>query len=170
MNIRKIWNNRKERGFTLVELLVVISIIGVLATLVLLQLGTARARSRDTKRIADVSQIRTAAEEYFEDNSGSYPNAISDANLGKYLSGGKVPKDPLTGVAYSYAYHTGSSGKVDGYHIWAQLEQTAVALGSDADIDSSGTGWTGGSDLSDDETTTCKTDVTKCLYDQGTTP
>lgn len=163
-------NRKIQKGFTLIELLVVISIIGVLATLVLLQLGTARARARDTKRIADINQVRTAVEEYFEDNAGSYPNAISDANLGKYLSGNKVPMDPLTGVAYNYAYHTGSSGKIDGYHIWSQLEQQAAALGSDADINSSGSGWTGGKDLSGDDVAACKTDVTKCLYDQGVTP
>jgi prepilin-type N-terminal cleavage/methylation domain-containing protein len=169
MNVFTTMRQRRQKGFTLVELLVVISIIGVLATLVLLQLGTARARARDTKRIADVNQVRTAVELYYEDNSGAYPSAISDANLGKYLSGSRVPKDPLTAVAYSYSYHTGSSGKIDGYHIWTQLEQSAAALASDADINSSGSGWTGGQDLSADETTTCKTDVTKCLYDQGVT-
>ena len=46
----------------MVELLVVIAIIGVLATLLLLQLGVARQRARDAKRIADINQVRTAVE------------------------------------------------------------------------------------------------------------
>jgi len=152
-----------ERGFTLVELLVVIAIIGVLATLVLLQLGTARAKARDVKRISDINQIRSAVEQYFEDEGGNYPIAISDALLGKYIL--KVPKDPLTGVVYEYSYDTVNS-KLSRFRIAAYLEGFATALGSDADI--AVAGWTvAGTDIVDDEAA-CKTTVANCQYDQGT--
>src|SRR3989344_9506099 len=95
---------RLSPGFTLVELLVVIAIIGVLATLLLLQLGTARAKARDARRITDVSGIRTALELYYDDFNGVYPTAISTANIGKYLAAPTVPTDPVTAVAYFYAY------------------------------------------------------------------
>ena len=64
--------NKNQKGFTLVELLVVIAIIGILATLLLLQLGVARSTAKDAKRIADINQVRTALELYFDDN-GQYP-------------------------------------------------------------------------------------------------
>jgi len=64
--------NKNEKGFTLIELLVVIAIIGLLASVVLLALNSARAKSRDAKRLADVRQLASAMELYFNDVNG-YP-------------------------------------------------------------------------------------------------
>lgn len=60
-------------GFTLIELLVVIAIIGLLSSVILASLNTARAKSRDARRVADMKQIQTALEVYY-DAVGSYPN------------------------------------------------------------------------------------------------
>ncbi|MBI2062090.1 MAG: type II secretion system protein [Candidatus Yanofskybacteria bacterium] len=157
--------NKNQKGFTLVELLVVIAIIGILATLLLLQLGVARQRARDAKRIVDISQVRTAAELYFDDG-GQYPqvatySALSAVLVPKYLT--QLPTDPLnTGnYAYNYAY----SG-LTRYHLWAELEQSAAALKSDADINS--TGWTGQPrDGADANGINCTTAAIDCVYDQG---
>jgi prepilin-type N-terminal cleavage/methylation domain-containing protein len=70
-------NRNEQKGFTLIELLVVIAIIGLLASVVLLSLNSARAKSRDAKRLADVRQIASAMELYFND-SGAYPNTTTD--------------------------------------------------------------------------------------------
>lgn len=66
--------NKNEKGFTLIELLVVIAIIGLLASVVLLALNSARAKSRDAKRLADVRQIASALELMFNDKS-AYPTS-----------------------------------------------------------------------------------------------
>ncbi len=68
--------NKNKSGFTLIELLVVIAIIGLLASVVLLALNSARAKSRDAKRLADVRQIASALELYFNDNN-SYPTGTN---------------------------------------------------------------------------------------------
>ena len=68
--------NKNQKGFTLIELLVVIAIIGLLASVVLLALNSARAKSRDAKRLADVRQLSTAMELYYNDNGG-YPSATA---------------------------------------------------------------------------------------------
>ena len=70
--------NRTNRGFTLIELLVVIAVIGILAAVVLVSLNSARAKSRDARRLADVRQVMTALELHYNDNSG-YPTATSAA-------------------------------------------------------------------------------------------
>ena len=50
--------NRKK-GFTIIELLVVISIIGLLSTISVVSLNGARIKSRDAKRVSDIKQIKT---------------------------------------------------------------------------------------------------------------
>ncbi len=62
----------KKPAFTLIELLVVIAIIGILATLAVVSLQNARKNARDAKRIADVKQMQTALELYYND-IGQYP-------------------------------------------------------------------------------------------------
>ncbi len=65
---------RRKAGFTLIELLVVIAIIGLLSTLAVVALNSARQRSRDAKRVSDISQIQTAFELAFSE-VGNYPTA-----------------------------------------------------------------------------------------------
>ncbi len=73
---------RKQKGFTLIELLVVIAIIGLLSTLAVVALNNARQKARDAKRVADVKQMQTALELYYNDQN-EYPKNISAGVLGQ---------------------------------------------------------------------------------------
>lgn len=64
---------KRELGFTLIELLVVIAIIGILAAVVLVSLNSARTKARDSRRLADIRQLMTGMELFYNDN-GSYPD------------------------------------------------------------------------------------------------
>ncbi len=75
---------RERRGFTLIELLVVIAIIGILASIVLVSLGQARAKARDSIRVQNLKQVALALEMYALENGGKYPD---DPNLGYITSG-----------------------------------------------------------------------------------
>jgi prepilin-type N-terminal cleavage/methylation domain-containing protein len=61
-----------KKGFTLIELLVVISIMALLSSIVMSGLSSARSKARDSKRIQDTVQIRTALELYRTSNN-TYP-------------------------------------------------------------------------------------------------
>ncbi len=67
---------KTKNGFTLLELLVVIAIIGLLATVVLFAVNDARAKGRDSARIQQMKQIKTAIE-LFYDSKGYYPECNS---------------------------------------------------------------------------------------------
>lgn len=62
-----------NRGFTLIELLVVIAIISLLASVVVVNMGGARAQARDARRASDLEQISIALELYYG-YYGHYPN------------------------------------------------------------------------------------------------
>lgn len=66
---------RSTRGFTLIELLVVIAIIGILASVVIAQLNSARDKGGDAAVKSNLSNLRSQAALYFDENSSSYgPN------------------------------------------------------------------------------------------------
>ena len=70
MNIIKI--KQKNKGFTLIEMLVVITIIGILAGMILVVLGTARGKAKDARIIQEMAQIRNAAAMYYNSHNYSY--------------------------------------------------------------------------------------------------
>jgi general secretion pathway protein G len=122
----------KERGFTLIELLVVIAIIGLLSSIVLASLNSARKKSRDARREADLKQLQTALELYFNDNS-KYPivttsSSVADATNGLAAKGltstymTTIPDDPSSG---HYYYISTAAG--DYYCLGAVIETTAPA-------------------------------------------
>jgi prepilin-type N-terminal cleavage/methylation domain-containing protein len=70
-----------KKGFTLIELLVVIAIISLLASLAVAALRNARVKARDTKRIADIRQLQTALDLYYD----KYNTFIVSGNCGSTI-------------------------------------------------------------------------------------
>lgn len=106
---------KDKKGFTLIEMLVVIGIIGLLASVVLVGLTNARKAGRDARRVADLRTIQNALELYFN-RCNFYPGGASCSSAGSSsgftgmaaaLTGSSlgiasVPNDPLGGRSYAY--------------------------------------------------------------------
>jgi general secretion pathway protein G len=81
------------RGFTLVELLIVISLISILAAMGLVQYKNSVVSSREAVLRTDLFRMRDAIDQYYADK-GKYPSALDSLVSDGYMR--KVPEDPIT--------------------------------------------------------------------------
>ena len=96
-----------KKGFTLIEMLVVVAIIGLLSSVIIIGLGGSRAKARDAKRISDLRQIQSALEIAYVTG---YPAQASAGPIAPSpsLADGTPTKDPK-GVDYQYVSAGGES-------------------------------------------------------------
>ncbi|MBW1915780.1 MAG: prepilin-type N-terminal cleavage/methylation domain-containing protein [Deltaproteobacteria bacterium] len=96
--------HRKDEGFTLIELMIVIAIIGILAAIAIPQFSAYRTRSYNSAAQSDVRNVATAQEAYYVDNSTYSANYVD-----------------LAGVTYGYMQsgnvNMGVAGDATGYTI-----------------------------------------------------
>lgn len=124
----------KQRGFTLIELMVVIAIIGMLSSVVLASLSSAREKAASVRRISDLKTIQTALELYHSTNN-RYPNlgwsyncsggnwATLQTALTPYLSA--IPNDPTHDCAANRVYYVVTNST--DYKILAHIPPNAAS-------------------------------------------
>lgn len=105
-----------KKGFTLLEVLIVIAIIGILVTLGVVSYTSAQQKSRDSRRRSDLKAIQNALEQLYADSAtASYIAGCSNIST-TYLPAG-LPKDPKTNANYPVL-----NCAATGYCICATLE------------------------------------------------
>lgn len=136
-----------RKGFTLIEILIVVAIIAILSSVVLIGLGPTQRIGRDARRLSDLRQTQNGLELYFN-KCGYYPgtaqagspcgpysqigswSALQTALTGSIIGVSQVPNDPTSGKNYLYGVSTGGASYVLG----AMLEeQSNSALQNDVD-------------------------------------
>ena len=117
-------NRPQSRGFSLIELVVVISILAILAGVLVPRVTSHMKSARDARRLADIKTIRNAIEQYYMDK-GSYPVATPNSSYGGwdvshdnnfitvlrnsgYLE--EMPADPINDETYHYRYYVYAAG------------------------------------------------------------
>jgi general secretion pathway protein G len=114
-----------EKGFTLLELMIVLAIMGILLTIAQPSLKQSIVKARESVLKEDLFQMRDAIDQYYADN-GKYPDVLDDLinteDLSRsYLRG--IPKDPFTKAAdwITVAPAEGSEGGVFDVHSASSL-------------------------------------------------
>ncbi len=138
-------SNKRRQGFSLIELVVVVSILAVLAGALIPRVAERMARARDARRLADVQSIKAAIESYYLDR-GEFPTPQTNASFGGwdvshdgsfvsdlrdqgYLSEDAV--DPVNDDTYHYRYYVykqgayGCNGETDYFVLGVRNFETA---------------------------------------------
>jgi general secretion pathway protein G len=87
---------KRQSGFTLIELIVVVTIIGILAAVAVSNVKWAQTKARESALRHDLFEMRKAIDDYYADNQ-KYPESLQALAQKHYLRG--IPKDPITGKA-----------------------------------------------------------------------
>ena len=129
---------KNTKGFTLIEIMIVFTILAVLTVMGFIAWQNQAAKARDARRKTDLKRLATAFEDYYADTAAYPPATIIDncggAELKPYLDQ-PIPCDPITHNHYCYIYDSDSPA--------GQEFRILTALENDSDPDISRLGCNG---------------------------
>ncbi len=151
----------ERKGFTLIEILIVVAIIAILASVVLVGLGPTQEAGRDARRISDLHEVQNGLELFYNKcgfypgsaattctsgspgatwsgTSASFQYALTGAGIG--ISAGGVPQDPSSNRTYMYGVGTGNTTYVLGAAL-ENANNSAVGTGYSAPAIPTGVVW-----------------------------
>jgi prepilin-type N-terminal cleavage/methylation domain-containing protein len=126
-----------QSGFSLIELLVIIAVIGILASIAIYSLSGAQRKARDSERKHNLTLFRTGLSGYYDGNNFVYPTTAGGAPVGSLSDAGifssnpndnpivpeqlsSLPDTPSSDAQFQYWYDANQDGSE--YLLYAQLE------------------------------------------------
>lgn len=164
MNTKQLQTFTRQRGFTIVELLIVIVVIGILAAITIVAYNGVQGRAQDSRRVNDIQAIATALEAYKTVN-GTYPAAAPNDPSGWEVSkntpatfiaslkssgtiSNPTPVDPSNSGNNMYKYYRYAAGNAgcdatrgDFYVLVVQTLVSKPAYGNGPGFSCSGRDW-----------------------------
>ena len=116
----------RRRGFTLIEMLVVMAIMATLLAIAAPRYFASMERAKDATLHADLRVMREAIDKYHAD-TGAWPKQLEDLVTARYLR--SIPVDPITGLATTWLAQPDPDGRTPGIY---DIRSGAPGSGQDA--------------------------------------